>query len=54
MQSLKELSIRYYVDWEVLDAEGINSLTLLNPFDPAPQEGAEWLKQLETLQGHST
>jgi proteasome accessory factor A len=45
MHLLKEQSMRYYVDWEVIDAEGYNSLSLLDPFDPNPEDGNEWAKQ---------
>ncbi len=51
MHQMKDLSMRYYVDWEVLDAEGLSSLTLLNPFDPNPPEGIEWGNQLDKLIG---
>ncbi len=45
MHMLKYQTIRYYVDWEVIDAEGFNSLNLLNPFDPAPEEAELWSRQ---------
>ncbi len=45
MHMLKYQTIRYYVDWEVIDAEGFNSLNLLNPFDPAPDDAEAWAKQ---------
>ncbi|MBI3882627.1 MAG: proteasome accessory factor PafA2 family protein [Verrucomicrobia bacterium] len=49
MHFLKDQSMRYYVDWEVIDAEGFNSLNLLNPFDAAPVEADAWLKQFEKM-----
>ena len=29
---------RYYLDWEAVDAEGVGSVMLLDPFDPTPPE----------------
>jgi proteasome accessory factor A len=46
MRLLKNQSIRYFVDWEVIDAEGGHSLSLLNPFDPAPAEADDWTRLL--------
>lgn len=46
MHQLKHHSIRYFVDWEVIDAEGINSLNLLNPFDASPASVENWCRQL--------
>ena len=50
MHQLKHHSIRYFVDWEVIDAEGINSLNLLNPFDSSPKSVEPWCRQLADLQ----
>jgi hypothetical protein len=47
MHLLKEQTCRYFVDWEVIDAEGINSLNLLNPFDADPEQMAAWTKLLK-------
>jgi proteasome accessory factor A len=49
MRLLKDRHIRYFVDWEVVDAEGGNSLPLLNPFDAAPPELEPWARQLNLL-----
>jgi proteasome accessory factor A len=46
MHLLKQHSIRYFVDWEVIDAEGFSSLNLLNPFDADPAEAEVWFRQL--------
>jgi proteasome accessory factor A len=46
MHQLKNHSIRYFVDWEIIDAEGINSLNLLNPFESMPQSVESWCRQL--------
>jgi hypothetical protein len=47
MEQLKNQPIRYFVDWEIIDAEGINSLNLLNPFEASPASVDSWCKQLE-------
>jgi len=49
MKLLKNQHIRYFVDWEVIDAEGVNSLNLLNPFDASPEEADNWVKQLNLV-----
>jgi len=49
MHLLRHQTFRYFVDWEVIDAEGFNSLNLLNPFDPQPDEGEQWVRQLRGL-----
>ena len=49
MRLLKDRHIRYFVDWEVVDAEGGNSLPLLNPFDAEPPELEPWARQLNLL-----
>jgi proteasome accessory factor A len=46
MHQLKHHPIRYFVDWEVIDAEGINSLNLLNPFEASPETVEGWCRQL--------
>lgn len=49
MHLLKQHSIRYFVDWEVIDAEGFSSLNLLNPFDADPAEAEVWFRQLSRV-----
>ncbi|TMQ01552.1 MAG: peptidase [Verrucomicrobia bacterium] len=49
MRMLKNQHIRYFVDWEVIDAEGVNSLNLLNPFDASPEEADSWARQLNLI-----
>ena len=49
MRMLKNQHIRYFVDWEVIDAEGVNSLNLLNPFDASPEEADSWVRQLNLI-----
>jgi proteasome accessory factor A len=49
MRMLKNQHIRYFVDWEVIDAEGVNSLNLLNPFDASPEDAESWARQLNLV-----
>lgn len=49
MQQLRHHPIRYYVDWEVIDAEGISSLNLLNPFEADPDSVADWCAKLTSV-----
>jgi proteasome accessory factor A len=46
MHQLKSYPIRYFVDWEIIDAEGVNSLNLLNPFEHSPDSVENWCKML--------
>ncbi|MFN7139450.1 MAG: proteasome accessory factor PafA2 family protein, partial [Limisphaerales bacterium] len=46
MQLLREHAVEYYVDWEILGAEGGNSLQLLDPFDASPKEADAWSRHL--------
>ena len=47
MQTLKHLHIRYFVDWEVIDAEGTHSLNLVDPFEASSKEAEAWSRQLQ-------
>jgi proteasome accessory factor A len=47
MNTLKRQTTRYYVDWEVIDAEGFSSLNLLDPFAPWPDDAVNWAQQLQ-------
>jgi proteasome accessory factor A len=49
MHLLKHQTVRYFVDWEVIDVEGINTLNLLNPFDASPPEVAIWTRKLNGI-----
>jgi proteasome accessory factor A len=49
MHLLKHQTVRYFVDWEVIDVEGINTLNLLNPFDASPPEVATWTRKLNGI-----
>ncbi|MCL5098900.1 MAG: proteasome accessory factor PafA2 family protein [Candidatus Omnitrophica bacterium] len=51
MRLLRNKTVRYFVDWEVIDVEGLNSLNLLNPFDPDPPEAEAWARQLSNVLG---
>jgi hypothetical protein len=46
MHLLKHQTLRYFVDWELIDVEGISPLNLINPFDPRPAELELWTQQL--------
>jgi hypothetical protein len=46
MQQLKNQPLRYFVDWEIIDAEGINSLNLLNPFEASAESVELWCRHL--------
>ncbi|MCF7764979.1 MAG: proteasome accessory factor PafA2 family protein [Verrucomicrobia bacterium] len=49
MHQLQNHSLRYFVDWEVIDAEGLHSLNLLNPFEASPDSVKHWSQQLADL-----
>ncbi|MBM3884174.1 MAG: peptidase [Verrucomicrobia bacterium] len=42
MRALAPSGLRYYVDWEVIDAEGLPALTLGDPLEPRPPELRAW------------
>jgi proteasome accessory factor A len=46
MHVLKVQPIRYYVDWDVIDAEGVPSLNLTNPFEASSPEAEAWTRLL--------
>ena len=45
MHALAPQTFRYFVDWEVIDAEGTDSLHLLNPFEPKAPDVTAWLRR---------
>jgi proteasome accessory factor A len=47
MHALKGQPLRYSLDWEVIEAEGVAPLHLLNPFDAAPPEIQPWSRDLQ-------
>ncbi len=46
MQLLSKQAVEYYVDWEIIGAEGGDSLHLLDPFDASPREAESWSRDL--------
>ncbi|MEO6036725.1 MAG: proteasome accessory factor PafA2 family protein [Verrucomicrobiota bacterium] len=44
MQFLRRQPLEYYVDWEIIGADGGDSLHLLDPFDSSPREAEVWSK----------
>jgi len=49
MQFLRKTSIEYYVDWEIIGADGGESLHLLDPFDFSPSDADAWSNDLGNL-----
>ena len=47
MRALQGKGLRYYVDWEVLDVEGVRTIMLNNPFESSPPELAPWCEQFQ-------
>ncbi len=45
MRVLEQQTFRFFVDWEVIDAEGTESLHLLDPFEPKPPDATAWLRR---------
>ena len=43
MRELQRRSASYYLDWEIIGADGGNPLSLLNPFESKPAEAEAWL-----------
>ena len=46
MHLLKHQAIRYSVDWELIDVDGITPLNLVNPFEARPPELEPWTRHL--------
>jgi proteasome accessory factor A len=46
MHLLKHEGCAYYIDWEIIGAEGGNSLHLLNPFDIGSKDAETWIHLL--------
>ncbi|MGA2748721.1 MAG: proteasome accessory factor PafA2 family protein [Verrucomicrobiota bacterium] len=46
MRLLKDQHCTYYIDWEIIGAEGGNSLHLLNPFDAGCKDAQGWVDLL--------
>jgi proteasome accessory factor A len=46
MHLLKNEGCAYYIDWEIIGAEGGNSLHMLNPFDVGSKDAETWINLL--------
>jgi hypothetical protein len=46
MHLLKSEGCAYYIDWEIIGAEGGNSLHMLNPFDIGSKDAETWINLL--------
>ena len=51
MRLLEEEGCAYYIDWEIIGAEGGNSLHMLNPFDAACKDAETWVQLLNDTTG---
>jgi len=51
MRLLQDEGCAYYIDWEIVGAEGSQSLQMLNPFDPGDQEAGTWAGLLRDSTG---
>ncbi len=49
MKILEDQGFRYFVDWDSIDAEGCNSLSLLDPFEAHPPEMDAWMRRLRAF-----
>lgn len=47
MRELQSAGASYYLDWEIIGAEGGNPIQLLNPFETNPPEATDWLARLK-------
>lgn len=46
MRFLSAEGLSGFVDWEVVDTEGVNPLMLLDPFDANPKEAGPWCEEV--------
>jgi proteasome accessory factor A len=51
MHLLKSEGCQYYIDWEIIGAEGGNSLHMLNPFDVGSKDAETWIHLLNEANG---
>ena len=51
MRILSDEGLASFVDWEIVDTEGVNPLMLLDPFDPHPKEEESWLAEVRAVRG---
>jgi proteasome accessory factor A len=54
MHLLKNEGCQYYIDWEIIGAEGGNSLHMLNPFDVGSKDAETWIHLLNESNGKSS
>jgi proteasome accessory factor A len=54
MRLLQTESCGYYIDWEIVGAEGGNSLHMLNPFDASSREADQWVHLLAESAGKNS
>jgi proteasome accessory factor A len=53
MRLLKDEICTYYIDWEIIGAEGGNSLHMLNPFDAGCPDAESWVSLLNGNAGRN-
>jgi proteasome accessory factor A len=51
MRLLQEEDRAYYIDWEIIGAEGGSSLHMLNPFEAESQDAEKWIHLLTETNG---
>jgi hypothetical protein len=54
MRLLQEEGHAYYIDWEIIGAEGGNALHLLNPFEAESRDAETWINLLTEPGGKSS
>jgi proteasome accessory factor A len=54
MHLLKNEGCAYYIDWEIIGAEGGNSLHMLNPFDVGSKDAETWIHLLNETNGKTS
>jgi len=51
MRRLQEEDRAYYIDWEIIGAEGGTSLHMLNPFEASSRDAETWIHLLTETNG---
>jgi proteasome accessory factor A len=54
MHLLQNEGCAYYIDWEIIGAEGGNSLHMLNPFDAGSKDAETWIHLLNEANGKTS
>jgi hypothetical protein len=49
MRLLQKEGCSYYIDWEIIGAEGGTSLHMLNPFDSGAKDAETWIHLLNEV-----